>query len=343
MDNILQRLLKQRDWLLADGATGTSLFAMGLRHGHAPELWNIEEPDRIRAHYRSYIEAGCDIVLANSFGGTASRLKMHKAADRVDEINRAAVSLLRAEIEAAGREIVCAASVGPTGDLFEPSGEMTLQEGTGIFVEQMQALKEGGADVLWIETMYQEPEILAALAAAEHVGLPTTCTLSFDSSGRTMMGIPPTQMLELVRTATPPPVAFGGNCGTGAPDLLVGLISIAQKLKPHDIVIAKANCGIPQVRGDDVHYSGTPELMADYARLALDAGARIIGGCCGTRPVHLRAMGDALRAHEKGPCPDLEEIVARLGPLTGATASLIGGPDTPSPRTRRGRRRKPDR
>ncbi len=340
MNDLLTRLLAERDWLLADGATGTNLFDMGLAHGLAPELWNLEEPDKVRAHYRAYIEVGSDIILANTFGGTANRLKLHGAADQVHGLNKAAVALLREEIDKAGRAIVCAASVGPTGDLFVPSGPLTLEQGRDAYVEQMQGLKDGGADVLWIETMYQELEIEAALAAARVVGLPTVCTLSFDTSGRTMMGTSPTDMVRFLRTQMPRPVAFGGNCGTGAPDLLAGLLSAQKAITPDDILVAKANCGIPQVLGDSVVYSGTPELMADYARLARDIGVRIIGGCCGTRPTHVEAMRAALEAHTPGKRPTLETIVARLGPLTGATQTLFDDKPAAAPRRRR-RSRKP--
>src|SRR5690625_871182 len=136
MSDLLQSLLRERPWLLADGATGTSLFALGLQHGDAPELWNLEHPEKVRAHYRSFMDAGSDIILTNSFGGTANRLKLHGAQDRVREVNRAAAALLREEIDRGTAPVVCAGSVGPTGDLFTPLGPLSHEEGVAVFRAQ---------------------------------------------------------------------------------------------------------------------------------------------------------------------------------------------------------------
>ena len=325
MSDKLSQLLAKRPWLLTDGATGTNLMSMGLAHGYPPEFWNVEHPDKIRAHYRSFIEAGSDIVLTNSFGGTANRLKLHRAEKRVHEINRAAAALLREEADRSGREIVCGGSIGPTGDLFQPLGELTYGQGVAAYVEQMRGLEDGGVDVAWIETMFSEPELAAAVEAAKVVGLPAIVTMTFDTSGRTMMGLAPVDFVKIARAATPRLVAFGGNCGTGAPDLLCGLISISGMLGPDDVVIAKANCGMPEFVNDEVCYNGTPELMAEYAILARNAGARIIGGCCGTTPRHIAAMRRALEGSAKGSCPTIEDVIAKVGPLTGTTRTLIDG------------------
>lgn len=308
MSDLFSRLLSERDWLLADGATGTNLFARGLAHGEAPEVWNLEAPEKVRAHYRDFIEAGADIVLTNSFGGTANRLKLHKLDDRVREVNRAAAALLRQEIEAekaaTGREVVCAGSVGPTGDLFDTvGGTLTHDSCVAAFKEQMEGLKEGGADVLWIETMSSEEELTAALDAAAEVGLPAISTMSFDTNGRTMMGVTPSRLGAIVHSCAHPPAAFGGNCGTGASDLLIGLASARDAIEDGDIVVAKANCGVPEYVDGAIRYSGTEELMADYACLARDLGARVIGGCCGTTPAHLRAMREALETRPRGRGP----------------------------------------
>ncbi|MCA8909567.1 MAG: betaine--homocysteine S-methyltransferase [Rhodospirillaceae bacterium] len=340
MSQLLEQLLAEREWLVADGATGTNLFAAGLMHGDAPEIWNLEQPDKISAHYRSFIEAGSDIVLTNSFGGTANRLKLHGLDGRVHEINEIAARLLADEIAASGRQVVCAGSVGPTGDLFQPVGPLTFEDGVASFRAQMAGLKAGGADVVWIETMSAEIEVRAALQAAADVGLPAVVTLSFDTNGRTMMGVTPTRLIEVVHDVAPPPLAFGGNCGTGAPDLLAGLLSARDRLAPGDVWISKANCGIPEWSGGEVCYNGTPEMMADYAVLARDAGARIIGGCCGTTPAHVRTMRAALESRPKGEVPSVEEVVARLGPLTGTTASLLDGESAEAAPARARRRRR---
>ncbi|MCP5366223.1 MAG: betaine--homocysteine S-methyltransferase [Hyphomicrobiales bacterium] len=346
--NLLRRLLAKRGWLLADGATGTNLFAHGLAHGDAPEQWNLNHADKVRAHYRSFIQAGSDIVLTNTFGGTANRLRLHGLHDRVHEINWIAAQLLATEIAVSGRTVVCAGSVGPTGDLFQPLGPLTHDEGVAAFRAQMEGLRDGGADVAWIETMSSADELRAALAAATEVGLPVVCTMSFDTNGRTMMGVSPSDLVTLVRESGFDPVAFGGNCGTGAPDLMAGLLSARGVFHPDDVIVAKANCGVPEFVDGEIRYGGTLQMMADYAVMARDAGARIIGGCCGTTPEHIRAMAEALATHQRGEAPTLDQVIARLGPLTGNTADLFmtrdrrdGGPVGRGGRAggRRGRRR----
>ena len=158
MSDKLAQMLKTRDWVLADGATGTNLFALGLEHGEAPERWNLEETEKVKAHYRSFIDAGSDLVLTNTFGGTANRLKLHDMQDRVHEINAAAARLLAEAIAESGRDVICAGDVGPTGDLFAPVGPLTHADGVAAFTAQMQGLKDGGADLVWIETMSSEEE-----------------------------------------------------------------------------------------------------------------------------------------------------------------------------------------
>jgi methionine synthase I (cobalamin-dependent) len=340
MSTLLETLLEERDVLLADGATGTNLFALGLPHGEAPEVWNLEEPGQVRAHYRSFIVAGSDIVLTNTFGGTANRLKLHGLDDRVHEVNRVAAELLAAEIDKEGRKIVLAGSVGPTGDLFEPLGPLTHGDGVAAFAAQMQGLKDGGADVAWIETMSSEDELHAALEAADEVGLKACCTLSFDTNGRTMMGVTPSRLAELVGALEYKPIGYGGNCGTGATDLLAGLLSMREKTADGDVLIAKANCGIPEFIDGAIRYNGTPELMADFTKLARNLGARIIGGCCGTTAEHVRVMRDAIDEGTRGEVPDLAGIIAKVGALTGSTADLFAEAGDQRVGSRHGRRRR---
>lgn len=305
-------LLNSRPWLLADGATGTNYFQMGLTSGDAPELWNFEHPGRVRNLHRRFIEAGADIVLTNSFGGNRYRLKLHNAQDRVREINMAAAGNARAEADAADRPVAVAGSMGPTGEIFQPVGTLPHEEGVSAFAEQAAALNEGGVDVLWIETMSSQEELRAAVEGAKSAGLPIVTTMSFDTNGRTMMGITPQGFGDLTRTLAVKPAAIGANCGVGASELVATVLGITAA-RPDAIVVAKGNCGIPQYLDGHIHYDGTPELMADYARIVLDAGARIIGGCCGTSPEHLAAMRAALDSHEKGERPSIEIIEHRLG------------------------------
>src|SRR5262249_22427526 len=206
--------------------------------------------------------------------------------------------------------------------------------------EQAEGLAAGGADILWLETLSSPEELKAAALGASRAGLPITATLSFDTNGRTMMGVTPAAALELFRSMQPPLAAFGANCGVGAAELAATILGLTQFPRPAEVIIAKGNCGVPSWHEGHIHYSGTPELMAEYARLVRDAGARVIGGCCGTTPDHIRAMRDALDEHRPGERPTVEAVVARLGALSDGTLALWsaqgGGTE---PRGRRSRRR----
>lgn len=331
----LSSLLSSRDWLMADGATGTNLFNMGLSSGEPPELWNIDRPDNIRTLYRGAVEAGSDLFLTNTFGGNAARLKLHNAQGRVRELNRVGAELGREIADASGRTVVVAGSVGPTGEIFEPMGTLTHDLAVEIFHEQAEGLKEGGADVLWVETISAPEEYRAAAEAAARAGMPWCGTMSFDTAGRTMMGITSAAMAGMVEKLPNPPIAFGANCGVGASDLMRTVLGFAAT-GTHRPIIAKGNAGIPKYHDGHIHYDGTPDLMAEYAVLARDAGVRIIGGCCGTMPEHLRSMRAALESRPKGPVPGLEEIQARLGAFSSASDGT--GDDAGPKRERRGRR-----
>jgi methionine synthase I (cobalamin-dependent) len=324
-DNRFNRLLATRPWLLADGATGSNLFDVGLMSGDAPELWNFEHPERIANLHRSFVEAGADIILTNSFGGTRYRLKLHKAEDQVAEINLAAARIARSVADASGRDVAVAGSMGPTGEIMEPIGPLTFEQAKAAFAEQAKSLAEGGADVLWIETMSSVEEVQAAVEGAATAGLPIVCTLSFDTNGRTMMGISPSDFAALEKTLVPRLAACGTNCGVGASEVVACIHNLAVAAGPDVVLVAKGNCGIPQYVDGSIVYNGTPEIMAVYARMALDAGARIIGGCCGTSAKHLRAMRDALDAHVTAPSPELDAIVAQLGAVSTGARAQWGG------------------
>jgi 5-methyltetrahydrofolate--homocysteine methyltransferase len=325
---VLARRLADAPVLLADGATGTNLFEMGLANGEAPELWLDSHPDRIAALHRAFVDAGADIILTNSFGGNARRLALHGLQHRAFALNRRAAEIAREVADAAARPVVVAGSVGPTGDLFAPLGALTEAEAMEVFAEQIAGLKAGGADVAWIETMSAAEEMRAAAVAAAGAGMPWTLTASFDTAGRTMMGLLPEAFAAFATGLPTQPVAIGANCGVGASDLLVSVLGLGGATP----VIAKANAGIPVVEGDRVIYSGTPQTMEIYAHLAVDAGARIVGGCCGTSPAHLAAMRRALDSHAAGPRPEIAGIVAALGPL-------VQPPPSAAAEKRQGRRR----
>ena len=335
MTDRLTRLLSEREWILADGATGTNLFNMGLEAGEAPELWNVDHPDRIRALYRGSVEAGCDLFLTNTFGGNASRLALHSAQDRVTELNKAAAELAREVADAAGRDVIVAGSMGPTGEIMEPMGPLTHGRAVEMFREQAEALREGGADVLWLETISALEEFRAAAEAIADVGMPWCATMSFDTAGRTMMGVTAADLVRSIEALPHPPIAFGANCGTGASDLLRTVLGFAAQ-GPERPLVAKGNAGIPKFVEGHIHYDGTPELMADYACLARDCGASIIGGCCGTTPEHLRLMRAALEGHAPGTHPTLETIAARLGGFSSPGDGSGGEQPARSRRRRRG-------
>lgn len=338
----LADLLAVRGVLLADGATGTNYFAMGLDSGEAPELWNVDHPDRVQDLHRAFVAAGADIVLTNTFGANRHRLALHDSAARVAELASAGARLAAEVADGAERPVVVAGSVGPTGSLFAPLGELTEADALETFTEEITALADGGADVAWVETMSAPEEMRAASRAAIAVGLPYVVTGSFDTAGRTMMGLRPHDLVDVFDGLDPAPVAVGANCGVGASDILVSLLAMTGAPADTDpAFVSKGNCGIPEFRGAEIHYSGTPELMARYARLAVDAGARIVGGCCGTSPEHLAAMRSALDAALEdraldGPRarPTIETITDVIGPLANAAPS-----STDRPRSRRTPRR----
>jgi 5-methyltetrahydrofolate--homocysteine methyltransferase len=292
--NPLEELLKSGEPILLDGAMGTMLMDAGLEQGDPPEEWNVTHPDRIRSVHKAYIEAGSRVILTNSFGGTSFRLALHNLQDRVVELNKAAAEVARAEADAVPHTVVVAGSIGPTGSLFEPMGTMTFEEAVTAFAEQAQGLADGGVDVFWIETMSDLNEVKAAIEGIRSVSdLPISATMSFDTHGHTMMGVSPAKAVESLMEVGV--LSVGANCGTGSDELEVA-VKAMREANPDAIVVAKANAGIPEVApGGDIVYNGTPEVMAQYARNVSEMGVSMIGGCCGSSPVHIKAMAEALR------------------------------------------------
>ena len=315
MTRKLKSIIEERGWLLADGATGTNLFERGLPSGEPPEFWNVEKPEVIADLYRSSLEAGSDLFLTNSFGGNRARLKLHSAADKAFELSKAAAEIGREVSERFGGHAIVAGSIGPTGELIKPLGELDLSRAVEIFHEQAEALKSGGADLLWIETMSSIEEFRAAASACELAALPWCGTMSFDTAGKTMMGVTAADFESAVNQIPNPPLAIGANCGAGASDLVRTLLGFSTKASRPPL-ISKGNAGIPKYVDGAIHYEGTPSLMADYAELAMRAGAQIIGGCCGTTAKHLLAMRNRLETQMQGERPTLNEIEKTLGAFT---------------------------
>ena len=330
MRTSLSDLLATGRTLLADGATGTNYFAAGLGSGEPPEFWTVERPEEVMGLHQRFVDAGADIILTNTFGCNPHRLKLHKAQARTYDLARAAAELARRVVDGSGRAVVVAGSVGPTGELFEPLGALTHDAAVASFSEGIRGLKDGGADVVWIETMSSVEEVHAAATAAIANEMPYVATCSFDTAGRTMMGVLPSQLAGILAAEPVPPLAQGANCGVGAPDILV---TVLEMQGAHVPIVSKGNCGVPYFHGTEIVYSGTPELMARYAGLAIDAGARIVGGCCGTTPDHLAAMREAIDAHTPGERPSVEQIIDAVGPLTNSAPS-VGGSERRSRRSR---------
>jgi len=293
MKTTLQALIDTGQPVIADGAMGTMLFAQGLAQGHCPELWNIDEPDKVRGVHRGYIEAGAQIVLTNTFGGNRYRLELHGQGARAAELNEAGARLARAEVDAADHAVVVAGSIGPTGQMLEPYGLLTFADATAAFAEQARALVAGGVDVLWIETMSALEEVRAAVEGCRQAapGFPLAATMTFDTNGNTMMGVTPEQAIEALGQLDV--LALGGNCGNG-PDELAVAIGKMRAVNPDAVLIAKANAGVPRMEDGIAVYDASPAVMAEFAQKLYQDGAQIVGACCGSTPDHIRAIAQAL-------------------------------------------------
>ena len=290
-----QDLLATGKPIVADGAMGTVLMSNGLEFGDPPELWNLEHPEIIRRVQRAYLNAGAQVLLTNTFGGSRLRLDLHGRADRVEQLNRTAAVLARVEVDAADHPAIVAGDIGPSGQIMQAiGGTLTPEEARDVFAEQARALAGAGVDVIWIETMSDISETVAAIHGAQDAApkLPVIATMSFDTRGHTMMGVSPERAAEALLDAGA--AAVGGNCGNG-PEEVIPVIEKMRAAFPDAILVAKGNVGVPQLVGMAVEYPTTPGTMAEYARKFRDAGANVIGACCGSTPPHLRAMAEALR------------------------------------------------
>lgn len=284
-------MLQEKGILIADGATGTMLQKAGLAPGAAPERWNLENPTAIRALHRGYIEAGADLILTNTFGGTSIRLRRDGLAERAAEISRTAARLAR---EMAGDAVGVLGDIGPTGEMMEPLGTLSFKEAVAAFAEQAAALAEGGVDGILIETMSALEEVRAAVEGVRQVtDLPLLVTMSFDTRGRTMMGVTPERAAKTLLSLDVD--VMGANCGRTLSETLEAVLKM-RAVAPEATLMAKPNAGLPHAEGGDLVYDVTPEIMAEYARRFVEeAGVRIFGGCCGSTPDHIRAVVEALR------------------------------------------------
>jgi len=288
MSKFLDRL-SQPGVLIADGATGTMLQKAGLPRGTAPERWNLENPDAVRNLYRSYLAAGSDIILTNTFGGTRFRLERDGLTERVHEVNLLAARL--------GREVAedrfIFGDIGPSGKLLKPFGPLGFDLAVAGFAEQAAGLADGAVDAILIETISDLNEAKAAIKGVRQATqLPILVSFSFDTHGRTMMGLKPADAAREIWAMNV--TAVGANCGRTLSENLVAIQEMRQAV-PEAVLMAKPNAGLPHTDGTESVYDVTPEIMAEYALKFVEQGVKIFGGCCGSTPDHIRAIARALK------------------------------------------------
>jgi|CXWL01.1.fsa_nt_gi 5-methyltetrahydrofolate--homocysteine methyltransferase len=314
MTNPISSLLRDRPFLLADGSTSSNLARLGFDVEAQPvEVANCTNAELVREHYRSYLAEGSDVILTNSWAGSACRLQAAGVTQPAREINVKAAALLKEVIGV--RPVICAGSVGPLDrtvqapdDDHPPDAafrEISFVDAIAQFEEQAGALKEGGADIIWIETVPRLHELEAAIAACANVGMPYAACMTFNDRAVTESEEKFAEFVSVLRSRPEPSVAFGSNCGFGASVVLSHLVGHTSAFRVNDVLIAKANCGTPRQRHAAAGAAGLePHAMAEYAKLAIDCGARVIGGCCGTLPEHVGAMRRALETHQRRPPPE---------------------------------------
>ena len=279
--------------LISDGAMGTMLQGKGLTDGGAPELWNVENPTAIEEVLEEYAAAGANLITTNTFGGTRGRLQMHGLEDRLFELNKAGAEIAR---KVADRHPGCfvMGDVGPSGELMEPMGTMTIDEAKALFADQIKALVAGGVDAILIETMSDLQEVEAAVRAAKEIApnLPIIVTFSVDTNLRTMMGVKPAVAVKTL--AAEGVRIIGANCGRGVDEMRVIAKELTEARPDGVFIITQSNAGLPKLVGGDFVYDGTPEEMAKYALDMKELGVNVIGSCCGSSPAHTKAMSEAI-------------------------------------------------
>jgi 5-methyltetrahydrofolate--homocysteine methyltransferase len=288
--NFLQ-LLSNKKYLTSDGATGTNLMQRGLPQGTPSEKWVLTNSQAISGLYHDFVQAGSDIILTCTFGASRLRLSAAGLAESFKEINQAAVKLAKAEVEPTGALV--AGSLGPLGQMLKPLGVLDEADAERYYMEQAEVLSQAGADLLVVETQYDLNEALAAVRGVKTASnLPLIVSFSFDRGTHTMMGISPTKFAQSMRGLGL--TALGINCGKSLDDNLTALKELADAT---DLPIwFKPNAGLPDLdEFGKPTYAVTPEMMADRVPTWAQAGARIIGGCCGTSPAHLKAIAEQVR------------------------------------------------
>jgi 5-methyltetrahydrofolate--homocysteine methyltransferase len=279
--------------LVADGATGTNLISRGLPSGFTAEAWILEQPDQVIQLHKDFISAGADIILTNTFGASSIRLKGSHLEGKVDEVNHIAVQLARTA--ATGTQCLIAGSLGPVGQLLKPYGPLTTDEVQAAYAQQSRIISDAGVDLLVVETQFDFEEVKAAINGVRSVSeLPLVVSLSYDRGIRTMMGVSPTQAGKVLEQL--PVDIIGINCGRSLDENYQNLKDLRQATsKP---IWFKPNAGLPHVdsQGNTV-YETSPEAMGERVQSWLEAGAQIVGGCCGTTPGHLKEISRHIKKH----------------------------------------------
>ena len=285
----LLETLQSGGHILGDGAMGTMLQDAGLTDGGAPELWNVEHPDRIEAILEAYAAAGSNLITTCTFGGTRPRLEMHDLGDRVFELNKAGAAVARTVADRHPGSYVLG-DVGPSGELMEPMGTLTPEDAQELFADQIRGLVAGGADAILIETMSDLGEVEAAVRAAqaEAPGLPILATMSFDTNLHTMMGVKPGQAVTAIAAMGVP--IIGANCGRGVDEMRIIAADMVAARPEGVFLMTQSNAGLPKLVGDEFLYDGAPEVMAEWATEMRELGIDVIGACCGSTPEHIAAM-----------------------------------------------------
>ena len=295
--NIKEEIKEQlnKRTLLLDGAMGTMLQVYGLKSGECSEEWNISHPEVVRKIHQEYIRAGADVILTNTFGANRIKLRSFSIETNIQKINEIAVTIAKGTIDkerSLEKRIFIAGSVGPTGKILEPYGDLKVSEVYKNYKEQTVILEKAGVDLIILETFFDLEEIKTALKAVkENSDLMVIASMTFDKNLKTIYGVDPERAVIVLESEGADGV--GANCGIG-PEVLYKVLEIMKKISKTYLMV-EPNAGMPELVKDKVVYPASPKIMADYTEKFLKLGVNLIGGCCGTTPLHIKAMSDIIK------------------------------------------------